>query len=106
MPDLPPHPIELVVARPSLAVGRLASEIIQSPSFRRRNGGLAGRLLRALASREPEAHAELSSYLLFDGEFAEALIALGKADARALAPRWQGLFAPQASFQASGLAVG
>jgi NTE family protein len=63
-------------------VGELASEV-----FRARYGGLKGlrspdfRLLDRLLGGESPVHGELLSYLLFDAEFIEALIDLGRADA-------------------------
>jgi NTE family protein len=63
-------------------IGDIASEV-----FRRRYGGLKGvrapdfPLLNRLLGGEGPAHGELLSYLLFDAEFIEALIDLGRADA-------------------------
>lgn len=65
------------------AVGDLAIEV-----FRNRYGGLKGlrspdfpALSRLLGGESP-SHGELLSYLLFDHEFIEELIAMGKRDAR------------------------
>ena len=41
-----------------------------------------------LASQEPEASADLASYLLLDAGFAEELLSLGRADARTLEQDW------------------
>ncbi len=63
-------------------IGELASEI-----FRVRYSGLKGLrspdfpLLDRLLGSDSPAHGELLSYLLFDSEFIEALIDLGRADA-------------------------
>jgi NTE family protein len=63
-------------------IGDIASDV-----FRRRYGGLKGLrspdfpLLNRLLGGDGPAHGELLSYLLFDAEFIEALIDLGRADA-------------------------
>jgi NTE family protein len=63
-------------------IGDIASEV-----FRSRYGGLKGLrspdfpLLNRLLGGDSPAHGELLSYLLFDREFIEALIDLGRADA-------------------------
>jgi NTE family protein len=72
------HPL---LIRPSEDIGRIAGEHARSPRLRGLPG-LAGRAVRYLgggAGRE----ADLLSYLLFDGEFAEDLMQLGLRDARA-----------------------
>jgi NTE family protein len=69
-------------------IGDIASEV-----FRERYGGLKGLrspdfpLLNRLLGGDSPAHGELLSYLLFDREFIEALIELGRADAE----RWLAL---------------
>jgi NTE family protein len=63
-------------------IGDIAAEV-----FRTRYGGLKGLrspdfpLLNRLLGGDSPAHGELLSYLLFDAEFIEALIDLGRADA-------------------------
>jgi NTE family protein len=63
-------------------IGDIAAEV-----FQRRYGGLKGLrspdfpLLNRLLGGDGPAHGELLSYLLFDAEFIEALIDLGRADA-------------------------
>lgn len=63
-------------------IGEMASEV-----FRTRYSGLKGLrspdfpLLDRLLGSDSPAHGELLSYLLFDGEFIETLIDLGRADA-------------------------
>jgi NTE family protein len=67
------------------AIGDVAGEL-----FRRRYRGLKGlkspdlALLNRLLGGDSPKHGELLSYLLFDGEFADALIAMGREDAQ----RW------------------
>ncbi|MEI9885762.1 MAG: hypothetical protein WDN08_04535 [Rhizomicrobium sp.] len=72
-----------ILIRTSQDIGRLASAYVRSPTFARRVGGGAGRLMRRLADREPQDESDLLSYLLFDGEFARQLIEVGRDDARA-----------------------
>ncbi|GAC1345886.1 MAG: patatin-like phospholipase family protein [Myxococcales bacterium] len=74
-----------VLLRPSQDLGKLASDVLQAPDVRERLSGPAGYLLRKL-SENAEATGEPSdvlSYLFFDGEYADELIALGERDARA-----------------------
>ncbi len=75
-----------LVIRPSSDIGTMARQHAERRARRLRPGTLASRFLRrAAADAEAAADgaADLASYLLFDGEFAEDLIALGYADARA-----------------------
>lgn len=58
------------------------------------------RLLRQIAAAEGTAEADLVSYLLFDGDFAAELIALGRGDARAHHDALCALFAPHAESRA------
>jgi NTE family protein len=73
--------IFIAPSRPGL-IGEIAGEV-----FRERYGGLKGLrspdfpLLSRLLGSDTPAHGELLSYLLFDEEFIEALIELGRADA-------------------------
>lgn len=78
---------ELLV-RPSKDIGALAAEYVQAPEFRRRSSGLAHKAILRLVDRDAAHEADLASYLLFDGGFAELLIDLGRHDARALRDEW------------------
>ncbi len=78
---------ELLV-RPSKDIGALASEYVHTPEFRRRSHGLAHKAILRLVDRDASHEADLASYLLFDGGFAELLIDLGRHDARALREQW------------------
>jgi NTE family protein len=74
-----------LVIRPSRDIGVLAREHAEKRVRRVRRGTLASRLLRrAAADSEASADgaADLASYLLFDREFADELVALGWYDAR------------------------
>jgi NTE family protein len=74
-------PLDVVYVRASQDIGVLAADYVRSPEFARRVRGLLGRALRRIAEGEREA--DLLSYVLFDGAFADRLIELGRQDARA-----------------------
>ncbi len=80
-------PYVFVAPREREAVGRVAVRVFRERflgpkgALRSPNVALLGRLL---AGGRDAAHGELLSYLFFDGEFADALIELGRLDAR----RW------------------
>lgn len=78
---------ELLV-RPSKDIGALAAEYVLTPEFRRRSHGLAHKAILRLVDRDAAHEADLASYLLFDGGFADILIELGRQDARALREEW------------------
>jgi NTE family protein len=74
-----------LVIRPSRDIGLLARDHAERRVRRLRRGTLASRLLRRAASdaeASQDGAADLASYLLFDQEYADELIALGWADAR------------------------
>jgi NTE family protein len=76
------RPLRCVLVRASQDIGRLAMEYVRRPSFAARAGGLVSRLIRRLAQGPDAEESDLLSYVLFDGEFARDLIALGRADAQ------------------------
>ena len=67
--------------RPSRDIGSMAADYARGREFRNADGGFTARLVRALAHAEPRDEADLTSYLLFDGGFAERLMDLGIEDA-------------------------
>jgi NTE family protein len=89
-------PLRTALVRPSEDLGRLAADHVRSRAFRRRGGAVAAAFAR-LADVEAEHEADLISYLLFDGDFASDLMALGHADARAAAEALGTLFAEPAA---------
>jgi NTE family protein len=89
--------IREMVLRPSEDLGHIAADHVRSPRFGKRNRGLATRLIRWLAEREAPQEADLTSYLLFDGDYADSLIDLGLSDARARRDQWLRFFAPEAA---------
>jgi NTE family protein len=76
------RPLATVLVRASEDLGKLAAEFVRTPSFLQRNRGVLGRLMRRMADAEGTSQADFLSYLLFDGEYARELIALGRRDAR------------------------
>lgn len=75
------RPIEMMVVRPTQSIGKLASDHLRKG--RLRAGPLfTKRLLRFLDVGVGD-DADLASYLLFDGGFAQRLVDMGRADAHA-----------------------
>jgi NTE family protein len=85
---------ELLV-RPSRDLGELAAEYVKTAEFRKRSSGLAHRAILRLVEREAPHEADMASYLLFDGGFADVLIDLGRQDARALRAQWERFFSAE-----------
>lgn len=84
-----------LMVHPSEDVGALAAEYARSPEFRKRSDSFVGRMLRRFAESEARDRADLVSYLLFDGGFAEILIDLGRADAKAKRDEWIRFFSDE-----------
>lgn len=86
----PMREVKDLVIRPSRDIGAVARTHAERRVGRLRRGTLASRLLRraaADAEASQDGAADLASYLLFDREYADELIALGWADARAMKDR-------------------
>jgi NTE family protein len=75
--------VSSLCVRASRDIGALAADWIRSREAERRVRAGYLYALRWLADREARAEADLVSYLLFDGAFADLLIQLGRADAHA-----------------------
>lgn len=73
--------VQALVLRPSVDIGRVAAEYLDSN--RARFGKMLGRAFLSLLDVGEGADADLASYLLFDGDFASELIKMGRDDARA-----------------------
>jgi len=78
----PIRPLEAVHIRPSVDIGSIASDFVANDRVQVR-GRVARRLLERLAMGESSRENDLLSYLLFDGNYAAELIALGFRDAAA-----------------------
>jgi NTE family protein len=76
--------------RSSANIGELAADYVRSSRFHVR--GLLGRVMKRLAQGDATREADLLSYLLFDGPFAQTLMDLGRSDARAHHDDLCGLF--------------
>jgi NTE family protein len=86
--EQPVRYVRNILVRPSRDIARMAAEHARSPAFANRAKGWAGALVRRLVEREGPDSDDLVSYLLFDAEFARALIDLGRSDARAMEAEW------------------
>ena len=82
--------IETLVFRPSADIGRMAHDHAK----RVEPGTLSSMLVSRLAGLGADLEADLLSFVLFDGEFASALIELGRKDAHARAAEIEAFFAP------------
>lgn len=78
----PIRPIEAVHIRPSEDIGALASDFVRDGKMLIASR-LTRRLIERLAAGESRRENDLLSYLLFDGNWANQLIALGRRDAAA-----------------------
>lgn len=78
----PIRPIQAVHIRPSEDIGALASRFVRSGKLLV-SSRVTRRLIDRLASGESRRENDLLSYLLFDGNWAADLIALGRRDAAA-----------------------
>jgi NTE family protein len=76
----PIRPLRAARIRPSIDIGALASDFVSQGRIDVR-GRVARRLVNRMAQGEARRESDLLSYLMFDGNFAAALIDLGYADA-------------------------
>ena len=78
------RPVVDLFIRPSQDLGALAAHVLEKPAVRGRLSGPAGYLLRRLGEAAGGGDpSDVLSYLLFDSEYAEALMSLGEQDAAA-----------------------
>ena len=91
----PIRPIEAVHIRPSEDIGGLASDFVRSGKLLV-SSRVTRRLIERLAAGESRRENDLLSYLLFDGNWAAELIALGRRDAAAQEEELMKFFDPSA----------
>jgi NTE family protein len=96
MRGAPLRRIQAVHIRPSEDIGRMASQFVGSGRMRV-HGAIAKQLIHRLAGGEGRNENDLLSYLLFDGEFADELIELGRRDAAAKCDELAALFDVEAT---------
>src|SRR6266851_748832 len=77
------RPVRDLFIRPSQDLGKLAADVLSRPAVRARLSGPAGYFMRRMGENAVQTQdpSDLLSYLLFDGEYASELIALGERDA-------------------------
>lgn len=98
-----------LVIRPSRDIGLIAREHAARRVRRVRRGTLASRLLRRAASdaaASQDGAADLASYLLFDREYADELVALGHEDARSMRGELLDFFSSAEEGAAAGARAG
>lgn len=89
-----------ILVRPSEDIGLLAAAYARSPEFQKRAKGMAGGVVRRLVDREAPDSADLLSYLLFDGGFADILVTMGRNDAKKMRDAWLRFFSEQPECEA------
>ncbi len=76
--------VEALMVRPNEDIAAVASKHLRLGSVVTRAGPIVGPLLRRLAGTGGEREGDLLSYLLFDGEYAADLVAMGMRDSDAM----------------------
>jgi NTE family protein len=97
--------VEPVHIRPSVDIGALAADFVARDRALIR-GRIARGLLRRLAEGESAHESDFLSYLLFDGNWAKELIALGRADAARKEEELARFFEPALEGAEAGAEVG
>ena len=76
--------VDALLIRPNENVAAVAAKHARMGSVVSRAGGIVGPLIRRIAGAGGEREGDLLSYLLFDGEYAADLVAMGMRDADAM----------------------
>lgn len=95
MRNTPIRYVRNLLVHPSEDMGKLAADYCRSAEFKKRASGLVGSFLRRTVESEARDKADLASYLLFDGGFADILVDLGRRDARARREQWLRFFSDE-----------
>ncbi len=85
--------VDAVFVRPNEDIAAVAAKHLRLGSVVARAGPVVGPLLRRLAGTGGEREGDLLSYLLFDGEYAADLVAMGMRDADAMRQQFIDFFA-------------
>ena len=85
--------VEALMVRPNEDIAAVAAKHLRLGSVIARAGPIVGPLLRRLAGTGGEREGDLLSYLLFDGEYAADLVAMGMRDADAMRQKLIDFFA-------------
>lgn len=85
--------VDAVMIRPNEDIAAVAAKHVRMGSVVSRAGGVVGPLIRRMAGAGGEREGDLLSYLLFDGEYAADLVAMGMRDADAMRQRLIEFFA-------------
>ena len=91
---MPYRRVSTLVFRPSEDIGVIAGRFLRRARGRGPRSLLTSLLLRRAAAIGHSVETDLGSFLLFDGEFAAELIALGRRDALSRADEIRAFFAP------------
>ena len=85
--------VDALMIRPGENVAAVAAKHVRMGSVVSRAGGVVGPLIRRIAGAGGEREGDLLSYLLFDGEYASDLVAMGMRDADAMRSKLIDFFA-------------
>ena len=85
--------VDALMIRPNEDIAAVAAKHVRMGSVVSRAGGVMGPLIRRMSGAGGEREGDLLSYLLFDGEYASDLVAMGMRDADGMRQRIIDFFA-------------